>query len=164
MKKLLDLRRHLLAAVPALQASPERLLTFVEDGRVSFRRGTTYDHRYTYTARIIVTNYRGATDALMLPLLYWLSAHQPNASVDDTVTLEAEILDNDTVDLSLSVELDERVQARLDCDQGTIHAHHMTAAHPLPLVCLPERWQLYVWDHVNDDQYHLVAEWPATND
>lgn len=114
MKKLAHLRQHLIASVPALKRGPDRLLTFVEDSDIEFWRGEGLSHLYHFTARIIVTDYRGEADDIVIPVLEWLQVHEPGLNPANTVRCEAEILNNDTIDLALTVRLRERVIVTTD--------------------------------------------------
>ncbi|MCE7521155.1 phage tail protein [Halomonas titanicae] len=72
MIKLQSLRQHLLASIPELKRNPEQLHTFVNDGKIKFARGTNLSHQYTVDAQIIITDYSGSLDTVMIPLLQWL--------------------------------------------------------------------------------------------
>lgn len=124
MKKLAHLRQHLIARVPALQRGPDRLLTFVEDSDIEFWRGEGLSHLYHFTARIIVTDYRGEADDIVIPVLEWLQVHEPGLNPANTVRCEAEILNNDTIDLALTVRLRERVIVTTD-EHGQRVIHHV---------------------------------------
>lgn len=160
MKKLVALRQHLINAVPALARQPERLLTFVEDGAVEFTRGRNYDHGYRYTARLIVTDWGGDTDTLVVPLLYWLTRYQPNADPDRALQFEAEILANDAWDLSITVNLDERVLTRADASTGRIDVEHIMPAYDTAFDIQAEDLTVYVRDNRSDDDYNKASQTP----
>ncbi|MFW6032456.1 MAG: phage tail protein [Phycisphaeraceae bacterium] len=157
MIKLQALRAHLLAAVPELKRGPEKLLVFVESGGVAFARGQHLSHEYRVDAQILVTDYAGELDTLMLPLLQWLSRYQPDLEPDEAIQLEAEILSNSAWDLALTVRLTERVVALVDCDAGTIHAEHRMPAYPID-ACPARSWQLNI-KGPSDPDYRRIAEW-----
>lgn len=158
MKKLLALRQHLIDAVPGLARDPERLLTFVEDGSIEFARGENLSHGYTFTAQLILTDYAGDIDAVVIPLLDWLAVYQPDLTPAEALKFEAEILNNDAVDLALRVQLTERVVARRACDTGTITAEHRMPRFDVER-CGPRDWQLLIRDAHASDDYRLIAEW-----
>lgn len=142
MKKLQSLREALLAACPALQRNPDRLLTFVEEGSVRFHVGDNLSHKYSFTALIVLTDFAGDVDAVMLPLLHWLSVYQPDLVPDQAVRFEAEILKNDAVDLQISVQLTERVVVTQDENGAYIAEHQLD---PRPIECMgPTPWELIV--------------------
>lgn len=157
MNKLLSLRQHLIAAVPEIERGPEKLLTFVNDGSVKFHRGQHLSHEYRVDAQIVVTDYAGELDTLMIPLLQWLSHYQPDLDPDEAVRLEAEILSNHAWDLALTVRLTERVVALVDCETGNITSEHRLPEYPID-ACPAKHWQLYV-KGPSDDEYQLKSEW-----
>lgn len=160
MKKLAALRAHLLAAVPGLARNPDRVLTFVESGRVEFHRGPSLSHGYTIPAQIVLTDYSGEIDAVILPLLHWLSIHEPDLDPAEAVRFDAEILDNNSWDLALTVTLTERVVATLDTATGHIHSQHRMPAYPDP-ADRPAQWRVYA-TAPGDEQPRQIAEWADT--
>lgn len=157
MRKLHALRQHLIDAVPDLKRGPERLLTFVNDGNIRFHRGQHLSHEYRVEAKLVVTDYSGALDTLMIPLLQWLSHYEPDTPPDEAVLLEAEILSNHDWDLALTVRLTERVVALVDCDTGTISSEHRMPEYPIE-ACPATHWQLYT-KAPNASDYTLESEW-----
>ncbi|WKD28652.1 phage tail protein [Halomonas sp. KG2] len=157
MIKLQSLRQHLLASVEELRRNPEQLHTFVNDGKIKFARGTNLSHEYRVDAQIIITDYSGSLDTVMIPLLQWLNTYQPDLVEDEAVQIEAEILNNTNWDLALTVRLTERVVAKVDCDTGSINAHHRMPEYPAD-ACPAESWQLNI-KHPGNDDYTLEAEW-----
>lgn len=114
MKKPISLRTHLLTHVTELAGNPDRLLTFVENGKVRCTAAVGLSFEYQYQLQLIITDFAGHPDAVIIPLLDWLRTHQHEllANFDknkDSIQFEAEILANDLVDLSLTLPLTERV-------------------------------------------------------
>jgi len=109
MKKLTDLRNHILNNVPDLKKNPDKLLTFIEDGSIEYWQGPNLSHSYTIPARIIVTDYTGDIDFLIVPILSWLSYREPGIDPQNAISFEAEILNNESWDLSVTVNITERV-------------------------------------------------------
>ncbi|WP_227369834.1 phage tail protein [Halomonas sp. M20] len=159
MKKLTALRNHLLASVPGLANDPDRLLTFVQDGSIQFHRGQHLSHQYLVPAQIVLTDYSGELDAVIIPLLQWLSHYQPDLDPDEAVRFEAEILANDRWDLALSVTLTERVVALVDCAAGSIKSEHRMPEFPID-ACPATDWQLYT-QGPSDADYTLTSEWQS---
>jgi hypothetical protein len=160
MKKLDALRAHLLESVPDLAANPDKLLTFVDNGRIAWQRGQHLSHGYTLQAQIIITDYSGDVDAVIIPLLDWMNRFEPSPPPDEAVALEAEIIDNQHYDLALNVRLTERVVAKVDCDEGTIKAEHRMPEYPIE-ACPATHWQLYVRDTDIGEDYNLISEWDS---
>ncbi|WP_416139076.1 phage tail protein [Halomonas sp. HK25] len=158
MKKLTSLRAYLLERIPDLKRNPDRLLTFIEDGRIEFHRGAHLSHEYRVPVRIVLTDHSGELDTVMIPLLQWLSRYQPDLDPTEAVSFQAELLHNRAWDLAIDVTLTERVVALVDCDAGTIHVDHRMPEFPLD-PCAADDWQLYIRDAEAEDGYTLEAEW-----
>ncbi|MBZ9576723.1 phage tail protein [Modicisalibacter sp. MOD 31.J] len=163
MKKLTALRNHLLASIPGLANDPDRLLMFIQDGRVAFHRGEHLSHEYRVPAQIVLTDYSGTLDTVMVPLLQWLAHYQPDLTPDEAVTLEAEILANDRWDLALTVMLTERVVALVDCEQGRIDVKHLMPEYPID-ACPASHWQVFIRDPATHRDWSLIAEWGAAHE
>lgn len=158
MKKLHLLRTHLINAVPILARDPERLLTFVEEGSIEFRRGPNLTHEYQFTAQLVLTDFSADLDTLIVPLLQWLAEYQPDADPAQAISFEAEILSHKSVDVALRVKLTERVLAKVDCGNGEIKVDHALPRFEA-IGCPPPRWQLLIRDSEADADYTQVAEW-----
>lgn len=128
MNKPDALRNHLLAAVPDLKNSPERLLVFIDVGTVRSTAAPGLSFEYGYTLNIILTDFAGHPDAVVIPLLAWLLVNQPELITNldkgkDAVKFEADILDNSKVDLSFELPLTERVIVKKQPD-GSLQVSH----------------------------------------
>lgn len=108
MNKLQDLRSQLLTFVEGLDKSPESLLTFADKGKIVCN-SITLSFEYQYTANVILTDFAGDTDKVMVIVLAWYQQHQQDKCFPTNIEFEADILNNKTVDLSLKLELTERV-------------------------------------------------------
>lgn len=108
MKKIEQLRKQLLK-LPFLKLKPEEVSVFVEQGTMLsyYARPDdirTNDHfQLEYTASIIVMNYTGAPEALLHCVNLWLRENQPSHR-NDSVKFQAEILNNDSVDIRITIE------------------------------------------------------------
>ncbi|WP_249962213.1 phage tail protein [Histophilus somni] len=108
MKKLDQLRKQLLK-LPYLKLKPEEVHVFAEQGTVLsyYARPedpNTNDHfQLEYTAQIIILNYSGAPEVLIHSVNQWLRQHQPSHKID-AIQFEAEILNNDSVDIRISIQ------------------------------------------------------------
>lgn len=142
MKKLESLRRHLIEACPALRRDPDQLLTFIEDGSVTFHVGENLSHLYAFTAQVVLLDFTGEVDTVMVPLLRWLSIYQPDVRPEEAVTFQAEILKHDAVDLEISVRLTERVVVTQDAE-GRYIAEHFEDPRPVEELG-PTPWELEV--------------------
>ncbi|WP_267382245.1 MULTISPECIES: phage tail protein [unclassified Sphingomonas] len=124
MKKPDALRKYLLAAVAALASKPENLSLFVDKGRIGARAGSlSYEHRYTLN--VVVQDYAGDIDKLFVPLLAWISDNQPELLQQDKqepFSFEADLLDGELVDVSIDIELTERVLVERTADGTRVTA------------------------------------------
>lgn len=105
-----SLRRLLFAT--ALVDQTEKLATFIDRGRVECRRGANLSFKYRYTLSLVVQGYAGSADALMIPILAWIAEQQPDLldrAPNQPFTFESELLDADTADVSIELELSELV-------------------------------------------------------
>ncbi|MFA9487178.1 MULTISPECIES: phage tail protein [unclassified Moraxella] len=114
MKKPNQLRTHLLASLPELAKNPDRLLIFVDEGRMVNTLANGLSFEYRYTLNVIITDFSEDMAAVAVALYAWLREHQSElmANLDkakDGVKFVADILDNRKVDLSITLPLTERV-------------------------------------------------------
>ncbi|KNX93445.1 phage tail protein [Xanthomonas vasicola] len=113
MIKPASLRAHLVEALPDLARDADRLLVFIDAGSLvsTYQPGLSFE--YQYTLNLILTDYAGHPNSVMLPLLEWVQANQSellsNTARRGDITFEADILANDAVDLSIKLPLTERV-------------------------------------------------------
>lgn len=154
MIKPAGLREHLTAALPDLRRDPERLLVFIDEGSVVSTAAAGLSFEYRYTLNLILTDYAGHPDAVMVPLLVWLARHQPellaNPSLREQISFKADVLANDKVDLDIKVPLTERVGVK-PREGGGYNVEH----YPEPLfepALAAGAWELFVAGE-------LVAKW-----
>ncbi|MGN8124544.1 phage tail protein [Pseudomonas sp. 22082] len=129
MNKPENLRAHLLTTVRELKHNPDRLLIFIDNGKIRCTAAHTLSFEYSFDLQVILTDFTGHPDSVMLPLLGWLSVHQSEllenlSKASGGIQFEADILDNSKVDMNLTLPLNERVIVGTD-DQGNI-----TVCHP----------------------------------
>lgn len=128
MNKPDSLRAHLLAAVPDLARNPDRLLVFIDNGKVRCTAATSLSFEYEYSLQLILTDFAGHPDTVMLPILGWLRVNQSEllANLDKSkegLKFEVDVLDGSKVDMSISLPLTERVVVTLN-DQGKYDVSH----------------------------------------
>lgn len=124
MKKPDSLREHMINAVKELQRDPERMLIFTEKGNIRCTLANGLSFEYEYDLNFILTEYAGELDAVMIPLLDWIRVNQHDSLANleknkDAFKFETVILDNNTVDLSLTFPVTERVIVKRK-DDGTL--------------------------------------------
>jgi hypothetical protein len=128
MNKPESLRTHLLATVAELKHNADRLLIFIDNGKIRCTAASSLSFEYSFDLQVILTDFAGHPDSIMLPLLGWLSVHQAELlenlnKTADGIQFEADILDNSKVDLSLTLPLTERVIVGKDADGNTTLRH-----------------------------------------
>ena len=152
MKKADSLKALLLASVPALKADPAKLALFVDKGKVSAVRSNTLAFQLGYTLTIWIEAYGGDLDALFVPVLAWIAQNQPEL-IDrpdgEPFTFESEVLDSDTADISIEIELTERVLIERR-DDGKLRTRHLDDAPITHTFAGAEGARL--WHTILDDQ------------
>lgn len=112
MKKPASLRTLLLQTVPGLAAAPERLAMFTDKGKVACRATGNLAFEYAYTLNVVIEDYAGDIDGIVVPLLAWIERNEPELmkrEPQEPFDFESEILDADRADVSINIELTERV-------------------------------------------------------
>lgn len=136
MKKPNELRDWLLSSVRELQRHPEKLQLFIDNGNLHSRL-TNYDDNlcfeYQFELNLIVTDFSVHTDHLMVPLLYWVKHNQTDME-PDAIQFEADIIDHQRIDLSITLPLTERVIVTQN-DDGNYTTDH--PGEPVPEYNLP---------------------------
>ncbi|AZN35534.1 phage tail protein [Iodobacter ciconiae] len=117
MMKPADLREHLSKTVRHLAINPDKLALFIDEGKLIATAGKSLSFEYQYTLNLIIQDYADHPDTIMVPVLAWVSTNQPElfSNVDkrqNGITFEADILNHDTIDLSIKINLTERVVVR----------------------------------------------------
>lgn len=138
MNKPNSLKQHLMASVPALLANPDKLLVFIDQGRARSTVAEGLSFEYNYTLNVILTDFAGHPDTVMVPLLAWMKVNQPDlmSNLDkakDAIQFEADIIADDLVDLSITLPLTERVIVKQQPDGN----HEITHAPEPQLDALP---------------------------
>lgn len=122
MDKIISLREHLLDRVPGLKNDPDRLLIFVGKGKV-ISNSVSLSFQYEYTVNVIITDFNGHADSVMIPVLAWYKRNQPDKIFPCALSFEAEILNHQSVDLSVDLDLTENVIVTQD-NEGNVSSHH----------------------------------------
>jgi len=128
MNKPESLRTHLLATVAEFKHNPDRLLIFIDNGKVRCTAAHTLSFEYSFDLQIILTEFTGHPDSVILPILGWLSVNQSELlenldKVKNGIQFEADILSKELVDLSITLPLTERVVVGTD-DLGKTTVKH----------------------------------------
>ncbi len=127
MKKPETLRDLLFASVPALADKRENLSMFIDKGRIAARGTGSLSFEYRYTVSIVIQDYAGSIDDLVVPILAWIAEYQPDLlerGEQEPFSFDCEILDSDAADIDIAIELTERVKVeRRPGNAGTRVVH-----------------------------------------
>jgi hypothetical protein len=144
MRKAADLRDYLAGAVPSLEKNPDRLVVYIPKGAIACRAGSL-SFEWRYDVEITVIEFADHPDTLIVPLLAWISLHQPDLlqnpeRADSAIRFEAEVVDHDKADVQLTVSLSERVVVRAKADG--YDAVHCDDTAPDDIGVIP--WRLFI--------------------
>ncbi len=147
MLKPASLRAAIEAALPELKRNPDRLLVFIDEGGIRCTSATSLSFEYDYTLNLVVTDYAQHADTLMVPVLTWVAKNQPELLANperqrDGIRFEADLLNKQSMDLSIRIMLTERVIVRTAPD-GSITAEHV-GEPPLDPYDYVENWTLTI--------------------
>lgn len=116
MDKPNQIREVLTNALPFLNRNPDRLQVYIDQGNLA---ATTVkgnlSFEYQYKCIVLVTDYADHSDTIMVPLLAWVyrNQHELMANQDkrkNGITFRAELLNNNTADIEITLDLTERVK------------------------------------------------------
>lgn len=165
MYKAQSLRKHLAAAVPELKRSPDKLAILVKNGKVIAGGKASLSFEYAVTVQIMVLDYAGQADAVIIPILVWLRTHQSEyfdnpALRAQSFRFEADINDSKTIDIAIELDLTERVVVSPKSTAenpafGAYTVQHLGEPPRIGVLDSHERWAFWVKDE-------LLAEWDYT--
>lgn len=133
MIKLESLRAAIEAVAPVLARNPDQLKMWVEKGKIVCRNGSSLAFEYRYTASVVILNWTGHPDVLMLAINRWALTQQPDllaAGRAESYSFDADVIDSQTIDLAFEIPLTEPV-AVMDNGDGTFELMHL--AEPVPM-------------------------------
>ncbi len=149
-----SLRKTLTDAVPVLRTNPDMLRLYVDNGQIASTLATSLSFEKRYTLNVVVTDFTGELDLLLVPVLAWLREHQPDIMTTDEgrkrgFTWIADINNDSSVDISISLMLTERtlvkqVDAALHIDNIPEPAPPEPVTRPMELWMRDER--VSKWD------------------
>ena len=145
MNKSTSLRAHLQAAVPQLRHRKDSMKVFLDSGSLRCTAAPGLSFEYQYDLNVVLTDFPGHPDAVMIPLLAWVGIHQRELlenldKANGSIKFEAEILTNEIVDLSITLPLTERVIVKKQAD-GKLQVTHPDEPQPEPYL-EAGHWQL----------------------
>ncbi|WP_241611041.1 phage tail protein [Rosenbergiella epipactidis] len=119
MNKPKHLRQALSKAVPYLQANPDKLHVFIDNGSLVTTAARSMSWEYRYVLNLVIEDFSGDQNLLMAPIIAWLQVNQSDAINNPELreklfTFEVDILNNEACDISIDLHLTERVIVNRD--------------------------------------------------
>lgn len=113
MLKPASLRKALFKSVPLLRDNPDMLHMFVDGGVINATLAASLSFENRYTLDIVVTDYTGDLNLLIVPVNVWLREHQPDIMTTEEgkkrgFTYVADINSDNSKDVRMSLQLTER--------------------------------------------------------
>ncbi|PSN08530.1 phage tail protein [Siccibacter turicensis] len=135
-----SLRKALTDAVPALRTNPDMLRLFIDNGSIAATLAASLSFEKQYTLNVVVTDFTGDIDLLLVPVMAWLREHQPDVMTTDEgrkkgFTWYADINNDSSVDVSISLLLTERTIVKED--GGALHVSTLPEPQPPEPVTRP---------------------------
>lgn len=133
MYKPKSLRKALTDAVPDLARNPEMMRIFIDNGKLASTLAASLSFENQYTLNVVVTDFTGDIELLLVPIQAWLRIHQADMMTTDEgrkkgFTYFADINSNDSADISISLMLTERTIVREDGDK--LHVESVPEPQP----------------------------------
>ncbi|WP_413742268.1 phage tail protein [Sodalis sp. RH15] len=127
MHKPVSLRKALNEGVPHIRDKPGSLRIFVDAGNVVATLAPSLSYEYRYTLNLIVTDFAGDQNLLMVPILCWLKKNQPDLMANNELrergfSFEVDILNHKTCDTGIDLKLTERVAVRKEAETVIVEA------------------------------------------
>jgi hypothetical protein len=134
MLKPQQLRKALTDSVPLLQRNPDSLNVFIDSGRIVSTLATSLSFEYQYRLNMVITDYTGDIDLLIVPMLEWLRVNEPDIMATKEkqqtgFTFKADVISDTASDISIDLQLSERVIIRRVGNE--LHVEHV-GENPLP--------------------------------
>lgn len=127
MNKPQSLRRALNSTVAYVRENPDKLHLFIDKGSVVVTGAPSMSWEYRYTLNVVIEDFAGDQNLLMAPVLFWLREKQPDAINNPELrerllAFEVDILRNDVCDISINLQLTERVIVNTDGSVTSVEA------------------------------------------
>lgn len=107
---------------------------FINSGRIVSTLDSSLSFAYQYRLNIIITDYAGNIDLMIVPLLSWLRTNEPDIMATEEkrrtgFTFQADVISDTASDISIELQLSERVIVKR-ADDG-LHVTHV-GENPMP--------------------------------
>lgn len=135
-----SLRKALTDAVPVLRNNPDMLRLFIDNGKIASTLAASLSFEKQYTLNVVVTDFTGDIDLLLVPVLAWLRVQQPDIMTTDEgrkkgFTYYADINNDSSIDISMSLLLTERTLVKAVND--VLHVETLPEPEPPEPVTRP---------------------------
>lgn len=113
-----------------LQENPDKMQVFIDAGHIACRGANSLSYEYQYTLNIIVQDFAAHADLLILPLLIYLRTNQPELfenkdKAKNLIRFDIEFLNQECIDISIQVDLTERVIVSQPAGATRLRADHV---------------------------------------
>lgn len=128
MIKPASLRAALVAALPELATDADKLTVFIDQGSIAAKGTKSPSFEYRYVCNVILEDFAGEADDVFIAVLEWARKYQPDLVTNwdqrsTGITFEIDILNNETADVSIKLQLTEGVVVRTDENGKRIVTH-----------------------------------------
>ncbi|MFC0685594.1 phage tail protein [Novosphingobium clariflavum] len=132
MRKIETLRDAIYGALPELKRDTDRIRIWIERGTV---KSTLTENRgmcFAFQLNVLVVEMATDLAVLALAVFMWLRTNQPELMVPNAegFTFDADILDNQTADVLIQLQLDQVVVATPNAD-GSVALDYRGEPDPL---------------------------------
>ena len=129
-----SLRAAISEFLPELARDPARLKMWIDQGSLRARLSQQWPggFAYSYRLNVVIEDLAASPSIVMLAVLNWLTANAPHLLTpgNNAFSFEADILDNNSIDLMLLLDLEEMVQVQPKVGGG-YDLQHLAEPDPL---------------------------------
>lgn len=114
MNKPQSLRAALEDALPDLKRDPERLLVFVNKGKIVSTAINNLSFEYRFDVELLFTDFAAHIDNIIVPIMDWCKTNEPDVfaawrNTGAGIEFQAELLDDNKADIAITIPLTEAV-------------------------------------------------------
>lgn len=166
MLKPNEIREIITRSNPYLRVNPDKMQVFIDAGHIRLRGAASLSYEYAYTLRVIVQDFNGHADLIILPLLVYLRVNQPELfenkdKSQNPIRFDIEFLNQECIDIALDIDLTERVIVSTDANSGRLRAEHVP--EPENEYFPSEAITIEIWDKKNNVSLGVI-EIPESQD
>ncbi|NLY33938.1 MAG: phage tail protein [Alcaligenaceae bacterium] len=130
MLKPNEIREIITRSNQYLRDNPDKMQVFIDAGHIACRGAKSLSYEYQYTLNIIVQDFSAHADLIILPLLIYLRTNQPELfenkdKAKNLIRFDIEFLNQECIDMSIQVDLTERVIVSQPPGESRLKAEHV---------------------------------------